>query len=210
MIDKVLRLPKEKVLEPIAKGPLKRINPNVITLSACAVSLAAGAAAWRNANGIALGLWLLNRLLDGLDGTTARVNNKQSDFGGYLDIVLDMVAYVTIPIGLALAVNKTNVYIALIFLFASFYINSAAWMMLAAYLEKFKQGARINGELTSVTMPTSIIEGAEAVLFYSIFLLFPQHLETWFYLLAFLVFLSAGKQVFWAFKHMHNGKRDVL
>ena len=48
----------------------------MITLSACGVCLAAGAAAWRNANGIALGLWLLNRLLDGLDGTTARVNKK--------------------------------------------------------------------------------------------------------------------------------------
>ncbi|MEK6221516.1 MAG: CDP-alcohol phosphatidyltransferase family protein [Chloroflexota bacterium] len=206
MIDKLLRLPKEKILEPLARGPLKNVSPNVITISALAASLAAGGAAWQNEYGLALGFWYLNRLLDGLDGTVARVNNKQSDFGGYLDIVLDMVAYVSKPQGLAFSTKRLYVFISLTLLFASFYINSAAWMMLAANLEKNKSGAKGNGELTSVTMPTAIIEGAEAVVIYSLFLLFPAYLPFLFGLLAVLVLLSAVIQVIWAYRHMDNRK----
>jgi phosphatidylglycerophosphate synthase len=202
MIDQILRIPKEKILEPLARGPLKNIDPNVITISACAVSIGAGLAAWQHQNGLALSLWYVNRFLDGLDGTTARVNNKQSDFGGYLDIVLDMVAYVSIPLGLAFALNRLDVFIALTLLFAAFYINSAAWMMLAAHLEKINRGSKAKGELTGITMPTAIIEGAEAVVIYSLFLIFPGWLPFLFYLLAALVVLSAGLQISWAYHHM--------
>ncbi len=209
MIDIILRLPKERILEPLAKGPLQQIHPNVLTVSACAVGIGAGVAAWQNATGLALGLWYLNRLLDGLDGTVARVNKKQSDFGGYLDIVLDMVAYVAIPLGLAFAANRLEVFIALSLLFASFYINSAAWMMLAANLEKRNLGAKARGELTTVTMPTAIVEGAEAVVIYSLFLLFPAWLPFWFSLLAGLVLLSAIWQVVWAYRHMDQNRMNV-
>jgi len=34
--------------------------------------------------------WILNRILDGFDGLVARERNQQSDFGGYLDLVLDV------------------------------------------------------------------------------------------------------------------------
>jgi len=209
MIDIILRLPKERILEPLAKGPLQQIHPNMLTVSACAVGIGAGVAAWQNATGLALGLWYLNRLLDGLDGTVARVNKKQSDFGGYLDIVLDMVAYVAIPLGLAFAANRLEVFIALSLLFASFYINSAAWMMLAANLEKRNLGAKARGELTTVTMPTAIVEGAEAVVIYSLFLLFPAWLPFWFSLLAGLVLLSAIWQVVWAYRHMDQNRMNV-
>jgi phosphatidylglycerophosphate synthase len=202
MIDIILRLPKERILEPLARGPLQQIHPNVLTIGACVVGIGAGLAAWQNVTGLALGLWYLNRLLDGLDGTVARVNKKQSDFGGYLDIVLDMVAYVAIPLGLAFAANRLDVFIALSLLFASFYINSAAWMMLAANLEKRNLGAKARGELTTVTMPTAIVEGAEAVVIYSLFLLFPAWLPFWFSLLAGLVLLSAIWQVVWAYRHL--------
>lgn len=208
MIDQLLRLPKEKILEPIAKRTFKNVDPNLITISACVVSVAAGVAAWQNENGLALGLWYLNRLLDGMDGTVARVNNKQSDFGGYLDIVLDMVAYVSIPLGLAFAQNRIDVFIALTLLFASFYINSAAWMMLAANLEKRKVASSENSELTSVTMPTAIIEGAEAIVIYSLFLIFPSNLSFWFGLLAVLVLLSAVLQVAWAYRHMSRRRES--
>lgn len=40
------------------------------------------------------------RVLDGLDGVVARQRNKQTDFGGYLDIVLDFTVYSIIPVAL--------------------------------------------------------------------------------------------------------------
>ena len=120
-----------------------------------------------------------------------------------------MVAYVSIPLGLAFAANRLDVFFALTLLFASFYINSAAWMMLAANLEKRNLGAKARGELTTVTMPTAITEGAEAVVIYSLFLLFPAQLTIWFSLLAGLVLLSAILQVRWAYRYLHKNRINV-
>lgn len=208
MFDQFLRIPKEQIMEPFARGPLRTISPNAISISACVVSIGAGVAAWQGLNGLALGFWYLNRFLDGLDGTVARINHKQSDFGGYLDIVLDMVAYVSIPIGLAFASQDLFIFIMLTLLFASFYINSAAWMMLAANLEKRNLGAKVRGEQTSVAMPTAVIEGAEAVVIYSLFLIFPAWLPYLFGTLAVLVLLSAVKQVAWAYQNLDKGAQS--
>jgi phosphatidylglycerophosphate synthase len=204
MFDQILRIPKERMLEPLAKGPLKTVNPTTVTVVASGVAIAAGITAWQGQTGATLGLWFLNRFLDGLDGTVARVNNKQSDFGGYLDIVLDMVAYVSIPLGLAFSVNEKGVFIALTLLFAAFYINSAAWMMLSANLEKRSQGAKERNELTTVTMPRAIIEGGEAILFYSLFIFFPGWLTVLFGVLAVLVLASAITQVRSAYRLMQK------
>ncbi len=77
-----------------------------------------------------------------------------------------MVAYISISLGLALSVNEKGVFIALAPLFTVFYINSAAWMMLAANLEKHDQGAKSKNQLTTVTIPGAIIEGGKS--FFSI------------------------------------------
>jgi phosphatidylglycerophosphate synthase len=50
----------------------------------------------------ALVIILINRLIYGLDGTIARQGGPTA-FGGYLDIVCDMVFYAAIPLGFALA-----------------------------------------------------------------------------------------------------------
>lgn len=43
---------------------------------------------------------ILIRVLDGLDGVVARQKNKQTDFGGYLDIILDFTVYSIIPVAI--------------------------------------------------------------------------------------------------------------
>lgn len=202
MIDQILRLPKEKIFEPLARSVFKEVHPTTITGIASLVAVGAGIAATQQAYELTLGLWLVNRFLDGLDGTMARVNQRQSDLGGYLDIVLDMVAYTAIPLGLALGVHRMDVYISLALLFGIFYINSATWMILSAILEKRNLGAKARGELTTVKMPASVIEGAEAVIMYSLFILFPQWLVYLFGLLAALVLITAIQHVIWAVKNL--------
>lgn len=202
MIDKVLRYPKERVLEPIALRLLRSVHPNAITIVACGVGIAAAVAVWQQAYVPALVFWLLNRVLDGLDGTVARLTNKQSDFGGYLDIVLDTVVYAAIPIGLALGVGTNAAYLALVFLLASFYINGASWMYLAALLEKRNSGATARGELTTVTMPGGLIEGAETILFYTLFLLLPGTLVPLFSVMGALVLVTAAQRLVWAIRNL--------
>ena len=208
MFDKFLRLPKERILEPIARGPMKNVSPTAVTIVACGVALAAGGTASQGLYSVTLGLWFFNRFLDGLDGTIARINHKQSDFGGYLDIVLDMIAYIAIPLGMAFSVGTMAVFVTLSIMFAIFYLNSASWMMLSAYLEKRNAGAMLKGELTSVTMPRAIMEGAESIVTYSLFILLPAYLPLLFSIMAGLVFLSAIWQIRWAHVLLNKKRKN--
>jgi phosphatidylglycerophosphate synthase len=197
MVDKTLREPKELLLSPLVRGPIARLSPTAVTILAAIVGLAAAAAAWQGAYAAALLLWIVNRVLDGLDGTIARICGRQSDIGAYLDTVLDHVVYAAIPIGLALAADTPATYPALAFLLASFYVNGASWMYLAALLEKRRAGAAARGELTSVTMPAGLIEGAETILFFTLFLLLPHLVTPLFTLMAILVFFTAAQRTMW-------------
>jgi phosphatidylglycerophosphate synthase len=200
MIDKALRAPKEFAMALAVRGPIRRIHPTTVTVLAAVVGVAAATAAWQGAYLPALGLWAVNRVLDGLDGTLARLTGKQSDLGAYLDIVLDHLIYAAIPLGLAAAAGTPAALLALAALLASFYINGASWMYLAAILEKRQAGAAAQGEITSVTMPAGMIEGAETVVFYSLFLLLPGVIIPLFYLMAALVFVTAAQRVIWAIR----------
>ncbi len=202
MLDEVLRVPKEAILAPLARGPLRRLHPTAVTIAAAVAGVAAGVAAWQGAFLPALGLWLLNRVLDGLDGTLARSTGRQSDLGAYLDIVLDHVVYIAVPLGLALAAGTPAAALALALLLASFYLNGAGWMYLAALLEKRNAGAAARGELTTVTMPGGLIEGAETMVLYTLFLLLPGALVPLFGLMAALVLLTVIQRVAWAVRHL--------
>lgn len=198
MIDQRLRRPKEWLLVPLARGPLRAVSPTTLTLAACAVGLVAGLAAWQRAYPLALGLWLANRALDGLDGTVARAQGKQSDFGGYLDIVLDTVIYAAVPLGIALGTDTPGGYRCLALLLASFYVNIAAWLYQSALLEKHGRGAGVSGECTTLTIPTGLIEGAETIVFYCLFLLLPGAFPGLCCALAALVALTIGQRLWWA------------
>jgi phosphatidylglycerophosphate synthase len=202
MIDKTLRVPKEALLSPLVRGPLRRVHPTTVTVLAALIGIAAAFAAWQGAYLAALGLWALNRILDGLDGTLARLTDQQSDLGGYLDIVLDHVIYIAIPLGLALHANTAEAYLALAVLLGSFYLNGASWMYLAALLEKRNAGAAAQGEMTTVTMPGGLIEGAETVVLFSLFLLIPDAIVALFSLMAVLVVITAIQRVVWAAKQL--------
>lgn len=202
MVDKVLRVPKEEVLRPIARSAFAAIHPTTLTLIAFGVGLAAAVALWQGAHVLGLGLWLLNRLLDGLDGTVARTYNKQSDLGGYIDILCDHAIYAALPVALALGVAIPSGYLAVTLLMSSFYINGASWMFLAALLEKHNRGAAIHGDLTTITMPGGLIEGTETILFYCLFILFPAALVPLFLAMAILVLITAAQRLVWAARNL--------
>lgn len=198
MVDKVLRGPKEALLAPLVRGPLRQVHPTTVTIVAGVIGIAAGVAAWQEAYLLALGFWTANRVLDGLDGTLARITDQQTDFGAYIDIVLDHVVAVAVALGLALAAGTPAAFLAFAGLMASFYVNGAGWMYLAALLEKRNVGAHKRGELTTVTMPSGLIEGAETVVFYTLFLLFPGALVPLFWLMAALVLVTTVQRIVWA------------
>ena len=203
MLDHTLRVYKDDLLRPIA-GQLGRISPNAITLLALVIGLAAAGAAALQWYWGALGLWLLNRVFDGLDGMVARAHARQSDFGGYLDIVLDFVVYAAVPIGIFLGNQSGANALALILLLSSFYVNAASWIYLSAILEKRAAGAGARGELTTVTMPTGLVGGAETILFYSVFLVWPGGLPWLFGAMTAMVLVGIGQRLWWARRNLTN------
>ena len=201
MIDRYLRTPKDIVLRSIAQ-PVAKLNPTVVTGVALLVGIAAAVSLAFGQYWLGLALWLVNRVLDGLDGTIARLTEQQTDLGGYLDILSDMVIYAIIPIALVVAAPSTQLYIALAALLASFYINGGSWMFLSSILEKRNRGAKTQKEQTTVTMPAGLIEGGETIAFFCAFIIFPQALFWLFIAMTVLVMYSMMQRILWAAKHI--------
>ena len=205
MFDHLLRALKDRLLAPVARALGPGVSPTVVTLLACVVGLGAAAAAAGGRFGLGLALWAGNRTLDGLDGTLARVHDRQTDFGGYLDILLDFLVYAAVPIGLARGAWEDAqpwLPFAALALLASFFVNAASWMYLSALLEGRRAGAEARGELTSVTMPPGLVAGTETVILYSCFFLFPARLAELYALMAALVGVTIGQRLVWARRHL--------
>lgn len=198
MFDQFFRSLKDSLLEPVARALGPGLPPVVITWLAFLAGLACAAAVLNRSLGVALGLWLLNRLLDGLDGTHARVHGRVSHFGAYLDIVLDFVVYAAIPLAFVAAARQYELALAGVFLLASFYVNAASWMYLSALLEARREGASAPGETTSATMPPGIVAGAETIVFYVLFFLIPARLAILFTIMAILVLTNVAVRLHWA------------
>lgn len=202
MFDDVFRAWKERVFTPVARRLGARVAPNMLTVLAAMAGLACGAAAWQGRHGAALGLWWLNRLLDGLDGTQARVHGRQSPFGAYLDILVDFVVYAAVPVGLAVHAGDARTLTSALVLVATFYVNAASWMYLAALLEQRQQGAATRGEFTAVTMPPGLVAGTETVVAYSLFLIWPAYVTPFFTAFAALVAVGVVLRLLWARRHL--------
>lgn len=202
MLDQSLRTVKEQVLQPIADATRANIHPTTVTVFGAGVGIGAGLAAWQGMYVLGLGLWSLNRILDGLDGTLARRFNMQSDLGGYVDILLDHVVYAWIVVMMALSANTPAVWVAVGFLLMAYYVNGAGWMYLSSILEKRAQGAKTRGEFTTVTMPTGLIEGTETIIAYTLFFLLPGWIGVLFWVFAALVWLTIVQRLVWAVRHL--------
>jgi phosphatidylglycerophosphate synthase len=200
MRDAVLRKQKDRLLAPLASSRFATIHPNWISAIALAVGVVAAAAVWQQAYWLGLALWLLNRVLDGLDGVVARVHHKQSDFGGYLDLLLDFVVYLAVPVAFVAAQPTSFNLWAGLALLASFVMNAMSWTTLAAILEKRRRAT--SDRLTTIEMPTGLVEGAETILLYSLWFLLPAYVGWMFLAMAALVLFTVGQRLWWAYRHL--------
>ncbi len=196
MLDRWLRRWKDRVLAPIARWLGQHVGPGVVTVFALLVGLAAALALSRGATGLALGLWFVNRVLDGLDGAVARATGRSTDFGGYLDIVCDFVVYAAIP--LAMAVARPDLALSVGVLLGTFYVNAASWMYLAALLERRGRGAASTGEVTRVTIPAGLIGGTETVVLFALAIAVPGATRATFWVMSVLVAITSLQRLAWA------------
>ncbi|MEX2501352.1 MAG: CDP-alcohol phosphatidyltransferase family protein [Trueperaceae bacterium] len=175
------------------------------TLAGLVASVIAIAAAFDGRLGVATAAWIANRVLDALDGEVARTRGRSSDLGSYWDRLADHVVYALLPIGLAYAHPSEGVWIALAAMLASFYVNGASWLLLAATLEARQRRADAPPYAPTVAPPTGLIEGTETFLLFMLFLLLPERLPFLFAVTAVLVAVTALQRLVWASRVLHDG-----
>jgi phosphatidylglycerophosphate synthase len=151
------------------------IGADVVTLTAFLCGMSGAAAIVFADWWAALGLILLSRLLDGLDGAIARAA-KPTDRGGFLDIALDFIFYGSVPLAFAMQNPYQNALPAA-GLIASFYANGAVFLAFAAVAGKRGLETTLQGS-KSLYYLSGLAEGAETIAFFAVFCLFP-HVFPW-------------------------------
>src|SRR3954453_1345306 len=172
MLDPVLRRWIDPSLNQTGAWVARRgMSANAFRLAGLAVGLATvPLLAWGRFD-LALLVILLNRLIDGLDGAIAR-SKGPTPFGGYLDIMCDMVFYAAVPLGFALARPDNALWAAL--LLASFVCTASSFLgraVLAVQRGEPDDGARGR---KSFFHAAGIVEGTETIVAFVLFCLFPE------------------------------------
>lgn len=198
MLDSALRPVKDRLLRPAAHTAFGRLPPLVISALGLGFGLGAATAAWQQRPALAVLLWLVGRLADGLDGVVARETGRSSDVGGLVDFVFDTIAYAAIPLGLAFGVDDHATWIATAVVLASFYVNAVSLGYVSALLEKRSLGATTRGEPTSATLPRGLVEGTETIVFFTLALAFPDAAATIWWVMAVAVVVTSLERVRWA------------
>ena len=203
MFDLRLRPIKDRLLGRPAIALSRHVDANALTAMALGVTLGAAVLAATRIPIAALAAWLAGRMFDGLDGPVARHRGTATDFGGYLDTVADTIGYAAIPVGVAIGTDKHATWIAAAVLLGAFFINAISWSYLAAVLEKNGSGASATGEMTTITMPPALIEGAETIVLFSLFIAFPQSAMWLFAVMAALVGVNIIQRIAWARRQLN-------
>ena len=142
-----------------------------VTAAGFVLGLAATTAVALGAPLVGLGLLLVSRLADGLDGELARIDGA-SDAGAFLDIVLDFVFYALFPVGFALADPGANALSAAV-LVASFVGTGASFLAFAAQADRLGV-ARVQFAHKGMYYLDGLAEGTETIAAFALMCLFPD------------------------------------
>src|SRR5829696_8470965 len=122
MLDGWMRRRIDPSLDRIGRSLARTgISADALTLAGFGAGLGSALMIGSRLDGAALLLFILNRLMDGLDGAVARATQR-TDRGGFLDIVLDFAVYGAVPLAFALREPAGFAVPAACLLFA-FYVN---------------------------------------------------------------------------------------
>lgn len=182
MYDNDLRHLKDWITTPICRTFPAWISPNLITLAAFTSGLFAVGSVALSASSSSpwpLALWLLNRVLDALDGTLARTRGATTALGSFLDLLGDFIIYSSIPAMIAYGEDRRTAgastvdWRAVALLEATFHINNFVLFYISAVM-----APKPDKDLTTVAMRPALIEGMESGLIFSAMFVWPQYL-TW-------------------------------
>ena len=138
------------------------------------------------------GLFVLNRIFDGLDGAVARIQGP-TERGAFLDITLDFLIYSLVP--LAFAVRDPSVALAASFLLFSFVGTGSSFLAFSIFAARHQlENEALKDK--SIFYLQGLTEGFETIVVLGLMCLAPQ----WFELLAWffggLCLLTTGSRIY--------------
>ncbi len=200
-------------LRPLIDPPLdatggwiarRGIGPNAVTLLGLVPAIAAVFAIAEGQFGLGLAFVLLNRLLDGLDGAVARAT-RQTDFGGYLDIVADFAFYVAVPVGFGFTAAG-NAVPAMV-LIATFTLTGISFLAFATLAAKRRIETDAHGR-KSFFYNTGLVEGTETIMVFVLMCLFPAQFALFAWVYAGLCLLTVIQRTAFAYVTFGSDQKE--
>lgn len=202
MLDARLREALGPILD-LAATRLDRpgVTPDRLTVLGLVTGVASAVTAATQLWWWALALWVVSRLLDGLDGPLARRRGGVADktasspvAGGFLDITADFVVYGSTVLGVA--IGATTAYGADWQPFAAvllaYYVNGTA---LLAFSSAAERSSRRIDDGRSFSFLGGLAEGAETIAVHTLWLIVPEHASVIAIVWAIVVALSGAQRI---------------
>ena len=195
MIDSFLRRHLEGPLDRCARA-LDRpaITPDRITAAGLVLGLGSALAAGLQFWLLALAVWIVSRIADGLDGPLARRRATPGGAGGFFDITADFVVYGTTVVGVAVGASAgyDAPWWPFLLVLLAYYINGTAFLAFSSIAER---NGRTIDDGRSLSFLGGLAEGAETIAVHSLWLLLPgiswQIAVVW----AAVVAVSSGQRI---------------
>ncbi len=181
------------------------LSANQVSIIGFLIGLMAVPALYLKAYITALVIIIINRILDGLDGTIARMR-KPTDAGGFLDITFDFVFYSAVIVGFALADPEQNAVAAAVLIF-SFVGTGSSFLAFAVMAAKHN--------IKSITYPQKslyylggLTEGTETIAFFVVFCLFPDYFPILAFVFAGLCGLTTVLRIYGGYQTLASHLKD--
>jgi len=205
MFDAVIRPHIDKPLARLATHLVRwRISANSVTATGFLLGMGAAGLIASGQFVPGLALFLVSRVLDGLDGAVAR-QTRLTDLGGYLDITLDFIVYASMVMGFALADPARNA-LAAAFLTTSFMAPAATFLAYAIFAAKRGITTEIRGR-KSMYYLGGLTEGFETILTLSLMCLLPHWFPGIAIIYALMCWITGGTRIAAAVQAFSDNER---
>ena len=187
-----------KIIKPfleMAASPFYKfgINANYISLFGLSMSFLSFYLILKDLNIIALFVFLLGRVLDGVDGIIAN-KTRITEFGGFIDIVFDLISYSLVPLAFILNDNSNAIFGSI--LLATFFGTSSAFFGIAIF--ENNKFIKRNPE-KSFFHVGGFMGGSITIFFLSIMFIFPEKFNLISLIFSVLCILGTIERIFYAY-----------
>ena len=169
------------------------VNANYISLLGLSLSFLSFYLILKDLNYIALFVFLLGRILDGVDGIIAN-KTRITEFGGFIDIVFDLISYSLVPLAFILKDNSNAIFGSI--LLATFFGTSSAFFGIAIF--ENNKFIKRNPE-KSFYHVGGFMGGSITILFLSLMFLFPEKFILIALIFSVLCILGTIESIFYAY-----------